>query len=177
MIVYYFMKNITAKVEIRDNHSASEIFIFPKPPCCFFLKDTTKKDFVDTCQIDNTEAKMVDMFESFEQFKLEMISNQKFKRNNRFLGYLASEHGFSFFRKLCYFTSLIINIMMLLDVDLIDHKVKFNFGYYPILGLSIFLIFTSCTIFALWLISNFSASWQLAVKDFRRWLLEKTVSE
>ena len=167
LIVYYFMKNITAKVEIRDNHSASEIFIFPKPPCCFFLKDTTKKDFVDTCQIDNTEAKMVDMFESFEQFKLEMISNQKFKRNNRFLGYLASEHGFSFFRKLCYFTSLIINIMMLLDVDLIDHKVKFNFGYYPILGLSIFLIFTSCTIFALWLISNFSASWQLAVKDFR----------
>lgn len=66
LIVYYFMKTITARVEIRDNNMNSEIFIFPKPPCCFFLKEATMVNFINTCQIENTEAKLIDMFENFD---------------------------------------------------------------------------------------------------------------
>ena len=48
LVVYYFMKSITAKIEILDNRNHPEIFIFPKPPCCFYLKQKTIRVSIST---------------------------------------------------------------------------------------------------------------------------------
>lgn len=49
LVVYYFMKSITAKIEILDNRQHPEVFIFPKPPCCFYLKQKTIRVRIINC--------------------------------------------------------------------------------------------------------------------------------
>ena len=166
LIVYYFMKNITSRVEIRDEKSNAEIFIFPKRPMCFFLRETTKNNFQETCQIDNTEAKLLDMFDSFQQFFLEMQSHQRFKSQYRFIGKFATDKSFKYMRILCYLLSIVINFLLLYDIEIYDFIVYTEFSDLPVLILSILLIFFCAIGIALWAMSNYNVAWLESYRKF-----------
>ena len=166
LIIYYFMKSITSRVEIKDNNNISEIFIFPKPPCCFFLKETTKLNFINTCQIENTEAKIIDMFENFEQFQVEMKNYQAIKIKYRKLGFFISDRSFTWFRKICYLISALINLLMLVEVGIQDQVVYTEGSQIPVLILSCMLIVLSSIMLVLWIMGNYYVAWSSALKMF-----------
>lgn len=166
LLVYYFMKSITARVEIKDNHSNSEIFIFPKPPCCFFLKETTMKNFINTCQIENTEAKLIDMFQNFDQFEVEMKNYQWFKSRYSGIGHLISDKSFTYFRVGCYLISALINLFLLFEVEMEDKVIYPGRAEVPTFILSCLLILVCFVILILWIIGNFYVAWSSSLKKF-----------
>lgn len=167
LISYYFMKNITSRVEIKEANLNSEIVIFPKPPMCFFLREATMGNFTETCSIENTESKLVDMFESFEQFYLEMQSHQKFKSTYRIIGKFATDKSFKWLRVTCYFISVAINFILLYDVEFQDDAIYQDGSTLSVLGLTIVLDLLSIISVGLWLMANFNVAWIESYRKFQ----------
>ena len=167
LIAYYFMKNITARVEIKEANHNFEIVIFPKPPMCFFLREATMTNFTETRNIENTEAKIIDMFESFEQFYLEMQSHQKFRSTYGLIGKFATDKSFKFLRTTCYFLSVAINVILLYDVEFRESQVVQYKSQVPVLILTIFLDLISVLSIGLWLMANFKVAWIETYRKFQ----------
>lgn len=167
LIVYYFMNKITARVEIKEANHNFEIVIFPKPPMCFFLREATMTNFIETRNIENTEAKIIDMFESFEQFYLEMQSHQKFKSTYRVIGKFATDKSFKYLRVICYFLSVAINLTLLYDIEFKDGRVLQHSSYLPVLLLTVFLDLLSVLSIGLWLMANFKVAWIESYRKFQ----------
>jgi hypothetical protein len=165
LIVYYFLKNITARVEIKDGNYNSEMFIFPKPPCCFFLKEATIENFITTCQFENTEAKLIDMFDNFDQFHLEMQNYQKFKSKYRALGWLATDNSFTLFRIICYLLCVAINLLLMFYLEF-GEPGTISTVPSSVTVLSAVLIFTSASFLLLWIVSNYMVVWSATLKKF-----------
>ena len=167
-IVYYFMRNITSRVEIKDGTGFSEIFIFPKRPMCFFLRETTKLNFRDTCNIENTEAKLIDMFESFDQFYSEMESSQKFKSQYRVIGKLATDRGFTILRIVCYLISITINVILLYNTEFEDFRVLVTETATianTVLSSILIMICLGCIV--LWIMSSSDVAWAESLRKFK----------
>lgn len=167
LITYYFMKNITARVEIKEANHNFEIVIFPKPPICFFLREATKTIFTETRNIENTEAKLIDMFESFEQFYLEMQSHQKFKSTYRVIGKFATDRSFKVLRVICYLLSIGINLALLYDVEFHETLIVQYESNVPVLLLTIFLDLLSVLSIGLWMMANFKVAWIESYRKFQ----------
>lgn len=167
VIVYYFMKNITSRVEIKEANLQSEIVIFPKPPMCFFLREATMITFTETCNIENTEAKLIDMFESFEQFYLEMQSHQQFKSTYRIIGKFATDKVFKWLRVICYMISVMINVALLYDVEFQDGVVIQGESTDIVLALTVILDLLALVSVSLWLMANFKVAWIESYKKFQ----------
>jgi hypothetical protein len=167
LISYYFMKNITSRVEIKEANLNSEIVIFPKSPICFFLREATMNTFTENCSIENTESKLVDMFESFEQFYFEMQIHQKFKSTYRVIGKFATDKFLKYLRIICYFISVAINFLLLYDIEFEDDKIHQTSSTISVLFLTIILDLLSLISVGLWLMANFNVTWIESYKKFK----------
>jgi hypothetical protein len=167
LIVYYFMKSITTRVEVKDANHHSEIVIFPKRPMCFFLRESTKNRFMDTCQIENIEAKLFDMFEDYDQFFVEMQNHQQFKSKHRLLGKLASDRSFMLLRMFCYLLSVVINILLMIDLEFRDFQVIYHKSKIPVNVLSAFLIGVCVLSLSIWFASSYKVAWVESYRAFK----------
>ena len=170
LIVYYFMKSITAKIEILDNQKDPEIFIFPKPPCCFYLKKKTILEFQETCNIENTEAKLSDMFDSFQMFYREMINYQQFRAKYPIFSSITTDGAFAKAQLFCWLLALGLNITYLFQVYYLDKQALIDdiSVVYFLMGSTWLLIFVATFMAICWFITNYSIVWVNEMARFRK---------
>lgn len=170
LIVYYFMKEITSKIEILDNQNEQEIFIFPKPPCCFYLKQKTIRDFHETCNIENTEAKLSDMFENFNEFHKEMKSYQEFRAKNPIFSSFTTDNAFKLAQIFSWFLSLVINFIYLFQMEYRDFEYYMpNFNIKTAISiLTSVLISLSGFMSVCWFITNYKIVYINQLSRFKK---------
>lgn len=170
LIVFYFMKQVTGNVEVLDNRKQNEICPFYKPPECFFLQEKSKIRFINSCNIENTEAKLIDMFTDFELFSLEMNNYQEFTTKYPLLAMFSTQKAFRLSMITCYFLAICINLLLIDNLYFVNFRQRFDSdtGKVLILIISILLIIISFASLVIWIMSNFRPSWIGSYKAFQK---------
>lgn len=135
-IIYNFYASLTGSIEIiRD--SKIEVVHFKKPRMCNNLLETTKDEFVSSCNRETAQTKVADLYEwTYRVFKTEMHHLERYRSNEngwesrtwRFL-----ERYWKYMKNLSFLFSLLINVIVLIFY----HKRYDVFaGYVPVPGIA-----------------------------------------
>lgn len=109
LMIFYFMKEINIQVEIMTKRGATEVTMYTKLPCTFFLTGTSMEAFSQNCPIDNTESKCTALMVDINQFQIEMDFNKAFKKTYPTLLKLSTDKAFYIFRISNYLIALALN--------------------------------------------------------------------
>ncbi|KAG2388081.1 hypothetical protein C9374_000931 [Naegleria lovaniensis] len=135
-IIYNFYESLTGSIEIiRD--SKIEVVHFKKPRMCNNLLETTKDEFVSSCNRETAQTKVADLYEwTYRVFKTEMHHLERYRSNEN--GYESRtwrflERYWKYMKNLSFLFSLLINIIVLIFY----HKRYDVFaGYVPVPGVA-----------------------------------------
>lgn len=177
MVYFNFIHRISTFIEVLCPQKTNVIIHFPKVPKCFFLTDITKNEFRDTCGIDDTGTKLLEMMNNIRQFEIEMDSNSKIYEKHRILSNLTTEDAFGHFMKIGWVLGLGLNILCLLSFEHTDPDPQINaYGATTINKVLILLVSSSIILFSLfnlglWFWFKFDESKQVEIEN--RKLMEK----
>ena len=170
LVVYYFMKTITAKIEILDENRNSQIFHFPKPPCCFYLSPKTVNWFQKHYNIDSTESKLLDVFDNFNGFYEEMKSFEVIISNFPKIGHILTGKTFKIAKIICWILGFAINVIHLEFNRYRDYQVYQDSRYanFAVYTLSFLIVVISLSLTLLWFLTSYQMVLNNEIAKFKR---------
>lgn len=162
---YHFIHMISEEIEIALNEETRISIPFPILPKCRFLSQATKASFLKTCNINDTNSKLIDLSTKYKYFEIEMAQNMNLYQRSRALWTLTQESVFTWVKGLDWGLALLINFLCIWNYrvdaltkrfDLDDHNPA------AILGLNVFSLVLEVFFLAIWFAFKFNESYQKA---------------
>lgn len=107
--IFYFIDSIMLNVEVVDPNQNHLLVYFPRQPDCFLLAEEDKKNYVENCDISDSNTKMLDLMRNFNLFSIQMEENIKSYRTMPLLYELTSKDAFAFYNKIAWTIGFLIN--------------------------------------------------------------------
>ena len=110
--IFFFIKKILLEVEIVDPNSKHLMVYFPKRPQCFMLAKDDKKNYMSTCDISDSNTKMLDLMRNFKMFLIQMEMNLESFRKGHLLYRIVSKDSFYLYIQFCWTFGLMLNLFV-----------------------------------------------------------------
>ena len=73
--IFKFIKKIMLELEVVDQDKKRLMIYFPKQPECFQLSREDKNNYMEDCDISDSNTKMLDIQRNFKMFRIQMEMN------------------------------------------------------------------------------------------------------
>ena len=172
---FYFLTQITASIEILNKQREPVTVYFQILPECMFLTEDTKNIFLDSCTFSDANSKLMSLMERVPYFRVEMESNLSIYRSIGSFSDLATESTFFTMMKITWFSSLLVNISVVIGYQWEDpvggpgpgSEFKINEPYFGFnLALGIMLIIISFIFLFIWIVFKYKFALKQATQNF-----------
>lgn len=109
--IFRFIKKILLELEVVEQEGKRLIIYFPKMPQCFQLTTQDKKNYLDDCDISDSNTKMLHLQRYFKMFTIQMEMNSQAFKRSRILYTMTSKDSFAFYLRFTWTIGLIINLL------------------------------------------------------------------
>lgn len=165
-IYYYFIHMISEEIEISLNEDTRISIPFPILPKCRFLTNATKANFLKTCNINDTNSKLIDLSTKQKYFEIEMVQNMNLYQKNRLLWTVTQESVFTWVKGIGWGLALIINFLCVWNyrVDAFTKRYDLeNHNPEAIFSLNVVSLILELFFLAIWFTFKYSESYEKAV--------------
>ena len=168
--IFKFIKKIMLELEVVDQDKKRLMIYFPKLPECFQLSNEDKKNYMEDCDISDSNTKMLDIQRNFKMFCIQMEMNTAAFRRSQLMYRLISKDSFAVYLRFIWTFGLIINLFAAFWVDRDEDGTLATRTSAQDLAIKIMgLVLSGCSVFLLifWMFYSYPQQRRIDYEDFK----------
>jgi hypothetical protein len=113
-IFYFISKKIIREIELIDANKTNVLIYFPKMPECYLLSEEVKSNYRGTCDIADSNTKMMNLMRNFQLFRIQMEYSMETSLRLGFLYSAISSDAFTYYTVICWYLGVALNFILLI---------------------------------------------------------------